>query len=135
MQGRRFLQLAEELVVGTQEYHSRGATIHSYYALFLECRDALGRWAIGIGRQDVHHAVRLKFAYARDADLKSIADHLDWLVRRRGPASYDLSARPDFADESCAQEAIVRATKGLALLDAIDFDPTRRAAAIAFLPP
>jgi hypothetical protein len=136
MQGGEFLQLARELVVGTAERHWRGTAIHAYYAVFLECREALSRWGITIARhQNIHHAVRLKLLYAQDADLKAIADHLDWLVRQRNSGSYDLGSLKVFANNQTAQDAIIRATDALAMLDAIEADPARRAAAIASLPP
>jgi len=136
MQGREFLQLARELVAGTEEYHWRGAVIHAYYALFLECREALGRWGTAIARHhNVHQAVRLKFAYARDPNLKDIGDQLEWLLRRRNPASYDLGVLAAFGSNRAALSGVTRATRALTLLDAIDADPALRAAAIASLPP
>jgi hypothetical protein len=135
MQGRDFLKLAQEIVIGAEEYHWRGAAIHAYYALVLECRDALQSWGVTIPRhQNVHAFVRLKLVYAQDADLKAIALALDWLVQRRNGASYDLQS-PWFANNSTAQQAIHKAETALALLDGIDADPARRAAAIAALPP
>jgi hypothetical protein len=136
MEGRKFLQLAQELIAGTEEYHWRAAAIHAYYALVLECRDALSRWAAAVARhQSVHQAVRLKFVYARDTDLNDIGRQLDWLVRRRNDASYNLGVIADFANDAVARWAITRSSNALALLAAIDGDPARRTAAIASLPP
>lgn len=136
MQGRAFLEVAREVVTGTTEAHWRATVIHAYYALFLECRDALIRWRVTIPpRQNAHSAVRLRFIYAADPDLKQLGYALDKWCPRRNDASYDLSALPPFATDRLAQDAIVKVTTALALLDAIDNDPVRRASAIAAFPP
>jgi hypothetical protein len=45
MRGREFLELARELPAsGTAPRHWRAVIIHAYYALFLECREAMSRW-------------------------------------------------------------------------------------------
>ena len=135
MQGRAFLSVARMVVAGPTEAHWRGAVVHAYYALLLECRDALERWAFPLPpHQSVHAYVRLRFTYAADADLKSIGDALDELVRFRNRASYDLKPLPMFTSPNAAQQAIQKASDTLALLDSIDADPTRRAIAIASMP-
>ena len=110
--------------------------IHAYYALFLECRDALNRWGIKVAlHQGVHSAVRLRFVYAADPDLKRLGYALDKWCPHRNHASYDLGTLPKFATDHLAREAIKAVTAALALLDVIEADPARRAAAIASFPP
>lgn len=136
MQGRAFLDIARELFAGGTEAHRRATVIHAYYALFLECRDALTRWAIAFSpRPNVHSIVRLRFLYAADADLKSIGRILDPWCRHRNDASYNLAGVQKFATDTLAQDALTGATAALTLLDAIESDPLRRAAAIASFPP
>lgn len=127
MQGRDFLVVAQELVAGTTEAHWRTAVTQAYYALMLECRDALIRWGYPPPpRHSVHADVRLRFSFATDPDIRQIGDALDDLVRRRNPASYDLTALPAFASSVEAHRLIGIATAALALLDAIEADPVRR---------
>lgn len=136
MQGRAFLEVAREAAAGTTEAHWRATVILAYYALFLECRDALTRWSIAIApHQNVHSAVRLRLMYAANADLKSIGRKLDDWCRERNQANYNLSAARKFTTDAFAHTAIREATAALALLDAIESDPVRRAAAIASFPP
>lgn len=136
MPGRGFLDVARELAAGKTEYHWRSAVVNAYYALFLECRDALARWGLALPPGVNAHAwVRLRFTYAGDRDLKRIGDALDHLVKRRNLASYDLKPTAMFATSVAAQDAIVRAADALTLLDSIDGDPARRAAAVASFPP
>jgi hypothetical protein len=74
-------------------------------------------------------------AYAKNTDLHSIGDALDDLIRLRNHACYDLAPHPDFASATKAHNAITRNANASRLLDAIEADPQRRAAAIASLPP
>ena len=118
------------------EARRRATVIHAYYAVFLECRDALTRWGKPPPpRQTAHSEVRRYFSHARHPDLNAIGTALDTLVRARNTASYDLTQTAPFATVRVAGITIQTATDALALLDAIDADPARRAAAVAALPP
>lgn len=136
MQGRAFLEVAREVAGGTTEAHRRATVIHAYYTLFLECRDALSRWGIALlPHQNVHSLVRLRFLYAADADLKQFGYALDKWCGHRNHASYNLGVLRKFATARLARDAIQEAAAVLTLLDAIEADPVRRAAAIAAFPP
>jgi hypothetical protein len=88
MQGREILNVARDTVLrGTEEYW-RATVVHAYYALFLECRDALIRWGLRIPRQQsVHSYVRFRFLHAMDADLKRTGNMLEALLIDRNRAS------------------------------------------------
>ena len=136
MQGRQFLKPARTLANETTEADWRGSAIHAYYALFLECREALTRWnRLPVGRQNIHATVRLKFTYAASVELKRIGTVLEHLVDLRNDASYHLGYFTEFKSAAAALTAIQDADDTIALLDAIEADPQRRAAAIASLPP
>lgn len=136
MQGRAFLDLARDVVRGVTEVHWRGAVVHAYYALLHECHRALLAWGVVLPRrQSLHSGVRLKFAFACDRQVKDIGDALDWLVQARNKASYDLGSLTEFATDAEARDLIQQAADALALLDAIEADPVRSAAAAASLPP
>ena len=131
MNGRAFIDLASDILAGNTEAHWRGAVGRAYYGLMLECRDALFRWGFKLlPRDNVHPFVRLRFYCVAHPDLKSIGWALDWLVRFRNRADYDLSPHVDFASNTRAEQAIDDARDALALLDAIEADPARQAAAI-----
>jgi hypothetical protein len=136
MQGREFLQLAREQLAGGQPRHHRGAMIHAYYALLLECRDAMDRWGLPpLTRLQVHAQVRLRLLFSADSDLQQIGQALEDLVDRRNQANYDLSDDLLFAVPQFAHHNVRRAEAALLLLDAIEADPVRRAAGIASIRP
>jgi hypothetical protein len=137
MPGREFLKLARELLAfGTLPRHWRAVIIHAYYAVLLECRDAMSRWGLPpLTRQEVHTKVRIRLIYAKDPVLKDIGFKLEKLGDHRRLANYDLRALPLFASPAHAQLDVRLATDALALLDAIDADPARRATAVAAIRP
>jgi hypothetical protein len=136
MQGRAFLDLAQELIKGSAEQHWRGTVIHAYYGLMLECREAPVRWGRPAPpRQRVHQDVRLTFVYASEQDLKDIGDDLEELMKARNRANYELTPLPQFTSDVDARAWLQQALDTLALLDAIEADPVRRSAAITSLPP
>ena len=132
MQGREYLELAREILIGGTERHRRGASGRAYYALMLECRDALFRWGFALPpRENVHHFARMRFSFPAHPELRQVGDALDRLGRLRNKADYEMSSLQDFMSDTITQHAIQRVTSMLALLDAIEGDPVRRAAAIA----
>jgi hypothetical protein len=137
MPGREFLELARELLAwGTLPRHWRAVIIHAYYALLLECRDALTRWGLpSLPRQQLHYKVRERLVFATHPELKQIGYALDSLAADRNRANYDLRPAPAFTTPVRARNLFQTAADALALLDAIDADPARRAAAIASIPP
>jgi hypothetical protein len=123
MQGRRFLDLAREILAGATDVHWRGCAGRAYYAFMLECRDVLLRWGWTIPRRDnVHTFVRLRFLYAAEADLNAIGRTLDRLGQLRNKANYDLTAVTAFTSDTHARTALREAGDALALLDTIDGD-------------
>lgn len=136
MDGRGFLTVARDLTAGPSEGHWRAAAGRAYYALFHECHSALGRWGFSVPRRDSAHAVvRLRFIYATDPDVKAIGDTLEDLVQLRNRANYRLTTPGAFASSKAAGQATDDARAAVALLDLIDGDPLRRAAAIASIRP
>jgi uncharacterized protein (UPF0332 family) len=131
MDGRAFLVVARELAAGSTAAHWRSAAGRAYYALFLEARDHLERGGFVPQKRDpVHSFVRLRFIYAADADLVKVGRTLDNLLQLRTTADYHLRTA-SFVDDTEAQTCLRDATAALALLDAVEADPARRAAAIS----
>ena len=69
--------------------------------------------------------------YATDQDVKAIGYVIERLVKLRNEADYQTSQSGHFADDAAARQAILDAAAMIALLDQIDADATRQAAAIA----
>ena len=137
MEGRDFLAVAKRSVCGPTEADWRDAGGRAYYALFLETRDALQRWGFALVRHgQIHAFVRLKFLFSSETDLKTIGRRLEKLGEMRNHADYRLD-NPGrfFVNAKPAEQAILNAEDAIALLDQIEADPTRRAAAIASITP
>jgi hypothetical protein len=132
MDGRRFLDVARELLQGKDESHWRSALGRAYYALMLEARDALTRWGLPCPpRESPHHFARLRLHLPKDADCKSVAQALDDLSKLRNEADYRIASPGRFANDSEASRAVTRAAMAIAFLDALDVDRPRRDAAVA----
>jgi hypothetical protein len=136
MQGRAFLDQARDSLPGTKPRQRRAAIIHAYYALLLECREAMIRWGLPtLQRLQVHSQVRLRLIYSTDAELNDIGHLLERMGQHRNDASYNLSNLPIFDTPVAATDHIQKAADAIARLDAIDADPVRRAVAIASIRP
>jgi hypothetical protein len=132
MDGRAFLQSAQDLLTRSSEANRRSAAGRAYYALLHEGRMALDRWGFPLPpRESIHSFVRLRFVFTADGDLQRIGDALDRLSRLRNQADYQLATPGQFATDTAAVQAADLAQSRIALIDAIDADPARRAAAVA----
>ncbi len=132
MDGRRFLEIAQELIQGGTEGHFRAAAGRAYYGLLHEGWAALKRWSIvQQPRESVHSFVRLRFTFAANQDLKKVGDIMDSLVQLRNQADYHLATPGPFALPKEATDAVNKALRAVTLLDAVEADPVRRLSAIA----
>jgi hypothetical protein len=136
MDGRALLDVARELAAGSSEPHWRSSVGRSYYALLHEVLGTLLRWGFSLPpRHKVHTFARLKLIYATDRDLKRIGLMLEALGRLRNAADYQLSLSGPFVSAKIAVSALADAEATVVLLDALEADPVRRAAALGSIPP
>lgn len=132
MRGKAFLDLAREILSGGTEVHWRGAAGRAYYALMLECRETLSRWGFPAPPHgSAHHFVKSRFNAPADVNLNLIGNRLDVLSSLRNKADYELTSAPPFSSGADAANAVREAEYGLLLLEHIDSDPARQAAAVA----
>jgi hypothetical protein len=132
MFGRAFLGSARDLLATPSEANWRSAAGRAYYALVHEGRAALDRWGFPLPpRESIHHYVRLCFNFASHPDLVSIGRTLDRLSVLRNEADYRLAVPGSFASDSLASQAVDAAEVAIDLLDQVEADPARRAAAVA----
>ena len=136
MDGRTLLDVGRELAGASTEAHWRSSVGRTYYALLHEVLAALGRWGFALPPRDkVHSFARLKFVYATDPDLKRFGLTLEALGRLRNVADYQLGLSGPFASPRIAVSVLTDAESAVALLDAIEADPARRAGAVRTIPP
>ncbi|HZY84519.1 MAG TPA: hypothetical protein VFE78_06795 [Gemmataceae bacterium] len=132
MGGREFLQSARHLLADPSEANWRSATGRAYYALLHEGRAVLDRWGFPLPpRESIHAFVRRHFAYPVHPDLGQVDNAFDDLSRWRNQADYHLGTLGLFASAALAHQAVALARSRIDLLDQIDGDPARRAAAVA----
>lgn len=132
MDGKEFLTVAKLLVQQTGEAFWRTAAGRAYYALLLEGRESLRRWGFpSPPREQIHRFVRLRFLYAGDSDLRTVAHTLEDLGKLRNRADYELTPTPLFHSPTAVQTAIPDAEQSLNLLQQVEADPARVAAAVA----
>src|SRR4051794_12933493 len=132
MDGRAFLQSARDLLAVPSEANRRAAAGRAYYALLHEGRGALDRWGFVIPpRESLHRFVRLRFVLAAHPDLIQVGRALEDLGQLRNQADYQLATPGPFATAARAVQAVALAQTAINLLDQVEADPARRAAAIA----
>jgi hypothetical protein len=130
MRGRDFLDTASRLTRMNAESDWRSAIGRAYYALYLECRDALRRWGFAIPPRSSHRDVYQHISFPNNVDLARIAKAFSNLSSVRNRADYDLAPHWMFASSAATIDAVREARDAITLLDAIDADPARRAQAI-----
>jgi len=132
MDGRDFLGIAQHLLSLPTEASWRSAASRLYLALLHEARAALDRWGFPLPPQDdIHTFVLSRFGSHRSMDLLRVEDGLRRLKPFAEEPDFALSAVGSFADAAEVSQHLVLAQLVVDLLDQIDYDPARRAAAIA----
>ena len=84
-----------------------------------------------IPQRSSHRDVHQHLTFPNNADLTKLASTFSNLSSSRNKADYDLAPHNIFATSNPAVDAVRETRSVLALLDAIDADPARRAQAIA----
>jgi hypothetical protein len=136
MDGRALLDVGRQLAAGSTEAHWRSSVGRAIYGLLHEALGALGRWGFALPPRDkVHTFVRLKLVYATDPDLKRSGLTLEAVGRLRNTADYQIGTSAQFVSPRIAVSAVTDAESAIALLDAIEADPSRRTGAVRTIPP
>ena len=136
MDGRALIDVARELAAGSSEAYWRSSVGRAYYALLHEVLATLRHWGFSTPPRDrVHTFARLKLVYATDIDLKRIGLTLEALGRLRNAADYQLAQSSPFPSARIAVSAMTDSEAAVALLDALDANPARRATAMGSIPP
>jgi hypothetical protein len=127
MDGKEFLQVAQDCSNRANESYWRTGASRAYYAAMIEILDAFTRW--GLSKQpsgSVHQSVRQRLYTSRDTDMKLIGRLIDYLRDLRKLADYEMATQPYFASNHEAATAVQRSTDAISLFSAIDADPVRR---------
>lgn len=136
MHGRALIDVARELAAAKSEAHWRSSVGRAYYALLHEVLATLRNWGFSTPSRDkVHTFARLKLIYATEPDLKQIGLTLEALGRLRNAADYQLSQPGAFLSARIAVSAVTDSEAAVALLDALNANPVRRALAMGSIPP
>jgi hypothetical protein len=126
------LGAARHLLAAPSEANRRAAAGRVYYALVHEGRTALERWGFPMPPgEHIHQFVRLRFTWPAHPDIRQVGDALDELARLRNRADYQLATPGSLSTDRPALNALTQAEAAIDLLDQIDADPARRAAAVA----
>jgi hypothetical protein len=131
MRGRDFLQSAARLAAMNSESDWRTSIGRSYYALYLECREALRRWGFPIPSRSSHREVAQRLSFPNNVDLAILSKTFQDVSAKRNKADYELAANPLFQNSTSSIHSTTEARTAIALLDALESDPVRLAAAIA----
>ncbi len=86
-------------------------------------------------RENIHAYVRLRFTYSTDADAHNIGRDLEFLVILRNEADYDIAIPGRFGRADKMVRALTISRAAIALLDALESDPARRAEVVASIRP
>ena len=101
-----------------------------------EVLSTLQCWSFSLPPRDkVHTFARLKLVYATDPDPKRIGLMLEALGRPRNTADDQLSLSGPFVSPGIAVSALADAEAAVLLLDALEDDSARHAAAVGSTPP
>jgi hypothetical protein len=131
MDARKYLDVARRLLTRSAEEDWRTAAGRACYALFLECRDALARWGfLPMKGVSVHHFVRDRFSMPANPDLIPIGVGLNETAFLRTKADYEMTTGL-FKSDATARDRVQKAGDALSLLDALEADAARLAAAVA----
>ncbi len=131
MDGRAFLDSAQDLLSLPKEANWRSAASRLYLALLHEARVALERWGFPLPPQDnIHAFVLSRFDSPLSMDLLRVWDALGRLSSFADEADFALSSAGRLGDAAGVSFHLVLAQVTIDLLDPIENDPIRRAAAI-----
>jgi hypothetical protein len=132
--GRAFLNSARHLLAAPCEENWRSAVGRADYALLHEAQAAFERWGFPLPpHESIHNFVRRHLGFPANPDLRNASRVFDRLTTWRNEADYQRSVLGRFGSAVAAVAAVQDAQDTIALLDAIEADAARRAAAVTAL--